>query len=65
MAVIPEAIEPISAVEREGCVFQGVLVVECTEVAFCLSFVACGSVQIKTSFRLIYGKIPIFTTRRS
>ena len=47
MAVIPGAIESISAVVGKGWVFHGVLVAEWTDVAFCFSFVACKSVHIK------------------
>ena len=62
--VIPGVIESVSAVEGKGCLFHGVLVVEWTDVAFCLSFVACRSVHIKNSSRLRYGKVPVVTTRR-
>jgi len=57
VAVIPGAIETISA--AEGKDFHRVLVIERTGVNFCFSLVACRSVHIKTSSKLIYGKIPM------
>ena len=60
IAVIPGAIESISAVEGKGWLFHSVLVIEWTGVALCASFVMCRSVHVKTSFRLICRKIPIF-----
>ena len=64
MAVIPGAIESISAVERKGCLFHAVLVVEGTVVAFRGSIVARGPVYTKTSSRF-YGETPILTTQSS
>ena len=62
MTIIPGAIQLVSAVEGKVWLFHGVLVVEWTDGALCLTFVACRSVHIKASSRLIYGKIPILTT---
>ena len=64
MAVIPGAIESTLAVERKGCLFHAVLVVEGTVVAFRGSIVARGPVYTKTSSRF-YGETPILTTQSS
>ena len=64
MAIIPGEIESISAVKRKDWFFHAVLVVEWTDVAFCLSFVARKPLNTKKSCKS-YEKIPILTTRRS
>ena len=64
MAVIPGAIESISAVERKGCLLHAVLVAEGTLVAFRGSIVARGPAYTKTSSRF-YGETPILTTQSS